>query len=94
MYSKITRVINPTGIHARPAHLFVKKAKSYKSNITVKKTGTEGPPTDAKSIVMVLAQTISTGTEVEITAEGEDEVQAVDAMVDLIESAFGEIKVE
>ena len=45
---------------------------------------------NAKSIVMLLSLGLGQGTEVEITAKGEDEVEAVDALVALIETKFGE----
>lgn len=90
MYAKVVKLINETGLHARPASQFVNEAKGFKSKITVKKAGTDAAPADAKSIILLLSLAISAGTEIEIAAEGEDEVQAVDTLAQLVESGFGE----
>ena len=90
MYSKTVTVQNPSGLHARPASVFVGETKNYKSKITIKKTSSDDEPLNAKSIILLLSMAITAGTEVEITAQGEDEVQAVDALVALIESGLGE----
>lgn len=90
MYSKTTTIINATGLHARPASEFVAKAASFKSNITIKKIGTEKKPVNAKSIVILLTLGLAKGSEIEISADGADEKEAVDALVALIDSGFGE----
>ena len=85
MVSKTTVVKNPSGIHARPASLFVQEASKYESSITVGKVG--GDAKDAKSILMVMSLGMACGCEIEIAA---DEAAAVDALVALIESGCGE----
>jgi phosphocarrier protein HPr len=80
-------VTNESGIHARPASLFLQKATSFKSNITVTKKGKNG---NAKSLLGLLALGINKGSEITIGAEGEDEKEAVAALVKLVESKFGE----
>ena len=87
MYSKKTVVQNKTGLHARPASDFVAAAKNYKSKLTIKTSEEEA---NAKSIILLLSLGASAGTEVEICADGEDEVEAVEALVSLIDSKFGE----
>lgn len=87
MYSKKTVVQNKTGLHARPASDFVAAAKNYKSKLTIKTSEEEA---NAKSIILLLSLGVSVGTEVEICADGEDEVEAVEALVSLIDSKFGE----
>ena len=88
MVSKTTVVKNPSGIHARPASLFVQEASKYESSITVGKVG--GGAKDAKSILMVMSLGMACGCEIEIAADGADEAAAVDALVALIESGCGE----
>lgn len=88
MVSKTTVVKNPSGIHARPASLFVQEASKYESSVTVAKMG--GDAKDAKSILMVMSMGMTCGCEIEIVADGTDEVAAVDALVALIESGCGE----
>lgn len=90
MYTKRTTIINKTGLHARPASIFVKEAKKFESKINItnlKKPDTVG---NAKTIFSVLAQALSQGTEVEIGAEGPDEQEAVDTLIALIDGGFGE----
>ena len=89
MYSRKATVINPTGLHARPASDFVKAAAKFASNILIKKAGT-GKEANAKSIILLLSLGLSQGAEVELSAEGSDEKQAVDTLSDLIEGGFGE----
>lgn len=89
MYSKKTVIQNATGLHARPASEFIGCASKFKSKIVIKKLS-EDEEANAKSIVMLLSLALGQGEEVEITAKGEDEVEAVDALVALIDSKFGE----
>ena len=90
MYSKQVTIHNPSGLHARPASEFVAAAAKFKSRITIRKDEDGAREVNAKSIVMILSQALVTGTTVQITANGEDEMTAVDSLVALIESGFGE----
>jgi phosphotransferase system HPr (HPr) family protein len=78
---------NKVGLHARPAALFVKAAKGFKSKILVSK---DNRVADAKSILNVLTLGAGQGANVTLRAEGEDEALAIEALKDLIESNFGE----
>ena len=89
MYSRKVVVQNRTGLHARPASDFIACASKFKSRVSIKRVGEEDEA-NAKSIVMLLSLGLGQGTEVELTAKGEDEVEAVDALVALIESKLGE----
>lgn len=80
-------VLNETGIHARPASMFVKMAGKFRSDIFVIKDENE---INAKSIMGVMAGGIAQGTVVQIKAVGEDEVSAVNELVQLIIDRFGE----
>jgi phosphocarrier protein len=91
MYSKQTVIRNVSGLHARPASEFVALAKTFESKLTVKRLDTEDAvAANAKSIIKILAQGISVNTPVEISAEGPDEKVAVDKMIALVDSKFGE----
>ena len=81
MYTQKVVVANQTGLHARPASLFVKTANRFRSKITLHK---QDKAVDAKSIIGLLSLGVSKGTEITITAEGEDEQLAVEALVVLI----------
>lgn len=90
MVSQTTVVVNPSGIHARPASLFVKKAGEFASKVTVRNVTKGSDPKDAKSILTMMALGMAKGNEIEISAEGEDEAAAVAALVELVESGCGE----
>lgn len=83
-------VTNQTGLHARPASLFVQKAARFKSDIHVTKKDAPEMRINAKSIMGILSGGIAQGTEITIEAEGDDAQTAVDELVELLESRFGE----
>ncbi len=82
MTAKKVTVTNPTGLHARPASDLVALAKTFQSKISL----SNGAKTvNAASIIHVLTLGVKSGTEIEVIAEGEDEVAAVDAIVKFVE---------
>lgn len=83
-------VNNDVGLHARPAAAFVKTAKTFDSDITVANLTRGADPVDAKSLVKIFKAAVASGHDIRITADGADEQAAVDALVGLIESNFGE----
>ena len=83
-------VTHPVGLHARPAAQFVQTASQFQSKITVANLNGDGKAVDAKSILSILTLGVSQGTEIEITAEGPDEKDAIQALKTLVESNFGE----
>lgn len=90
MYKKTVAVQNSSGLHARPAAVFIAEAKKFQSDITLCRMG-ESAGINAKSMVKLLSLGIHQGEKLEISAEGEDEIAAVDALIALIESGFGEL---
>ncbi len=89
MYAKKTAIMNKTGLHARPAAEFVAAAGKFKSRITLKRMD-NNKEANVKSIVFVLSLGLAKGTEVEIAAIGEDEVEAVDTLVNLLETGLSD----
>ncbi|MFZ7132996.1 MAG: HPr family phosphocarrier protein [Eubacteriales bacterium] len=87
MISKEVTILNATGLHARPASMFVQEAGKYKAEINIIKGEKK---INAKSIMGIMAGGISKGTLITIEVDGEDEQAALDALVGLIESKFGE----
>jgi phosphocarrier protein HPr len=80
-------IINRLGLHARAATRLVHCASSWQSIITISK----GDKTvNGKSIMGVLMLAASQGTEITLTADGEDEDQALSGMSELINNKFGE----
>lgn len=70
-------IADEIGIHARPAGLLVKEAKAFSSKITVEANGKTAEATKLMAIMQLGAKK---GTEVVITAEGEDETDAIAKM--------------
>jgi phosphocarrier protein len=83
---KVT-VTNRAGVHARPAAVIVQTVKDFKSTIFIQRDNNK---INAKSIMGVITLGAGYGTELTISAEGEDEVLAVEALVHLVESKFEE----
>ena len=90
MVSKQTKIVNATGLHARPASVFVAEAKKYESAVTIKNIDKDTAPVNAKSIMMILAAGLGCGTNVEIACDGADEQTALDALIALLDNGFGE----
>jgi phosphocarrier protein len=78
---------NQVGLHARPAAQFVKLAKQFKSSITVT---SKGKTVNAKSLVLLLTLSIPKDTEFELSAEGEDEHEAIEALSELVKNKLAE----
>ena len=82
---KTVTVVNPQGLHARPADLFVKTANQFSATIEV----TKGNETvDGKSILSILTLAAEQGTELEINATGSDAQRALAALSELVENGF------
>ena len=87
MVTRMLTIRNKTGLHARPAMLFVQTASRFKSRIRATR---EGHTVDAKSILGVLSLGAAKGSVIQVEAEGEDEAQALDALELLVTSTIGE----
>lgn len=87
MTEKTVEISNPAGLHARPAALFVQTAGKFTSSIWIKKGERK---VNAKSIMGLMSLAVSTGTEVAVGAEGEDEHLAVKELIELVLSGFKE----
>lgn len=87
MYAKRVTLANTTGFHVRPATLFMETASRFRSAVRVVK---DAQAADGKSAISLMLLEAAQGTRLTIEASGDDEVAAVDALVDLVESRFGE----
>ncbi|NLB19617.1 MAG: HPr family phosphocarrier protein [Clostridium sp.] len=83
MVSKEVAVKNPTGLHARPATLLVKKASSFKSDVSVEYNGKKA---NVKSLIGVLSLGVTKGAMITVIANGEDEEAACEEVANLIET--------
>ncbi|MBC5995881.1 HPr family phosphocarrier protein [Romboutsia ilealis] len=84
---RLVSIKNASGLHARPAGMFVKKAAEFKATVEVI---AKGKTVNAKSIMGIMSLGLAKGDELTISAKGEDEETAVNTLVELIESGFGE----
>ena len=87
MTQEVVTIENKTGIHARPASIFVQTATKFKSKVQIQ---AKGKTVDAKSILMIMSMGLVKGTEITIVADGPDEADAVKALKDLVDYKFGE----
>lgn len=87
MITEQIQIINRLGLHARAAANFVKLAASFDSDIYLV-YGSQS--VNGKSIMGIMMLAASQGTEMRIEAEGADESEAVEALVNLINNRFGE----
>jgi phosphocarrier protein HPr len=83
------KIVNRLGLHARAAAKLVRAATNFRSALRLVRADRSGSA-DAKSILSVLMLAASLGTELTVTAEGEDEREALDALCSLIAGGFGE----
>jgi phosphocarrier protein HPr len=83
-------IINPLGLHARAAAQLVRLAGTFQSKIIITRMSS-GVFADAKSILSVLTLAASLGTVLGLTADGNDEDDAFEAIERLFVSGFGEM---
>ncbi len=87
MKEKEYEVKNKSGLHARPAALFVSEIKQFNSKIMLTY---DDCSVDAKSIMLVLGLAIPLGSKIRIQVEGEDEDRAIEVINALFAANFGE----
>ena len=87
MISRDITIKNSVGLYARPATFFIQKANSYKSSIWIEK---DDRRVNAKSLLGVLSLGITGGTDIRIIADGNDENEALAALVQMVEAGFAE----
>ena len=78
MVEQNVTIINKTGLHARPANGLVSLVKKYGSRISLIR---DNKTANAKSIINVLTLDLNQGAQVLVRAEGEDEQEAIEAVV-------------
>ncbi len=73
---------DPMGVHARPAGILVKEAKTYKSKITI---SFNGKKEEATKLMKIMGMGIKTGNTITVEVEGEDEDAACEGMKKFLE---------
>ena len=89
MSESMLKIVNPLGLHARPAAKVVDCANRFSCDITLSVNGQE---IDAKSIMSVLMLAAGEGTELVLRVSGDDEAAAREAMETLFSAGFGELE--
>lgn len=87
MVSQKVTIKNPTGLHLRPAGILCKEAMNFQSRVTFNYRGNTA---NAKSVLSVLGACIKSGDEIELICEGDDETDALQTLVKIIEDGLGE----
>ncbi len=87
MVTQKIKIMNPTGLHLRPAGNLCREAMKFKSRITFDYNGNTA---NAKSVLSVLGACIKLGDEITLMCEGEDEAEALSYLAEFILQKLGE----
>ncbi|QYJ86955.1 phosphoenolpyruvate--protein phosphotransferase [Shewanella mesophila] len=87
LQSAAIKIVNPTGIHARPAAAIVGVLKPFTCDVMLEKAGEQ---VNARSVVALMGLDIAFGDQVVILAKGPDQQAAIDALSAAIASGLGE----
>lgn len=87
MVTKKVKVINPNGIHLRPAGALAQAAMKFKCDVIIE---FGDKIIDAKSVLNVMAAGIKCGKEITLICKGKDEEAALQAVAETIETGLGE----
>lgn len=87
MVSKMTKIVNPMGMHMRPAGMFAQEMMKFNSDVMLVFNDKE---INAKSIMNLMAACLKCGSELEVRCSGADEEAALNKAIELIESGLGE----
>ena len=90
MKSAEITILNPSGLHARPAASFAALAGKYDTNIRIRNLTNASNFVNAKSMLMVLTLGLSRGMRAEIEAVGPEEEEAIRALTEFVQSGCGE----
>ena len=90
MSGRLTRTVdisNQRGLHARASAKFVKLAATFEAEVKVTK---DGSTVDARSIMGLMMLAAGLGCCIEISAEGPQAAEAIEALTQLVEDRFDE----
>jgi phosphocarrier protein HPr len=85
---------NETGLHLRPVTQFVDVASRYRSAITVRNVTRNSEVVDGKSAMQMVLLEAAKGCVLRIVAQGDDALEAVEALIALVERGFPMVKTE
>ena len=83
MVKRLVQVIDPVGLHARPATVLVMTATKFTNN-TIKLITEEGKEIEAKSVLMVMGSAIKANVPFTLQFEGENADQNIEEMISVL----------
>jgi phosphotransferase system HPr (HPr) family protein len=83
--SRVVKICNSQGLHARPAEMLARKAYKFRCKIWVRR---DNERVDARSIMDLLTLGAQSETELVLEAEGDDAAEAIEALATMIENGF------
>ena len=90
MIEREVRIVKPLGMHARPAAEFVKVATRFRSNVEARK---DDLTVNGKSIMGVMMLAAECGASLTIRTDGDDALEAMEALAALVAAGFNEMDV-
>ncbi len=87
MVSRFTEVVNPSGLHLKPAGVLCQTSMKFDSSINIYY---KDRIVNAKSVLNIMASGINCGSEIEVRCSGPDEEEALEAVCEAIGSGLGE----
>jgi phosphocarrier protein len=87
MQQREVEIVNKLGLHARAAAKLTQTAARFGCDVTIERNGRK---VNAKSIMGVMMLAAGKGSKVQLTTDGADEGEAMDALAALIANYFGE----
>lgn len=87
MVSQKVTIVNPTGLHLRPAGQLCELAMKFSCNVNFMKDNNNA---NAKSVLSILGACVKFGDEITIICDGTDENEALEAVIEGIKSGLGE----
>ena len=87
MQQRDIEIVNKLGLHARPSAKLTQLASKFKSDVFMARNGRR---INAKSIMGVMMLAAAKGSTITLETSGDDELEAIDALAELIASGFGE----
>ena len=87
MQQRDIEIINKLGLHARPSAKLTQLASSFKCQVFMARNGRR---VNAKSIMGVMMLAAAKGSTITVETDGDDEVEAIEALARLISTGFGE----
>ena len=87
MQQRDVEIVNKLGLHARPSARLTQLASRFKSNVFMSRNGRRVTAKSSRGVMMLAA---SKGSTITLETEGEDEAEAMEALMGLISSGCGE----